>query len=109
MLDTPSTVFSPSSFFTRSRASRVWEAASCSAETVRVRQSIYTSSLRMPQDSARSKMRRAMSTRAWAVLGMPFLSRVRPTTAAPYFFTRGRMASRTSSSPFTELTMALPQ
>ena len=56
-----------------------------------------------------SKIRLAMSIRAWTVLGMPPSSRVRPTTAAPYFFTRGRMASKTASSPFTELTMALPQ
>lgn len=48
MLDTPSTVFSPSSSLTRRRASSVWEAPSCSAEAVRVRQSIYTSSRRMP-------------------------------------------------------------
>lgn len=48
MLDTPSTVFRPSSPFTRRRPSRVWAAASCSAETVRVRQSMYTSSRRMP-------------------------------------------------------------
>ena len=27
----------------------------------------------------------------------------------PYFFTRGKMASMVSLSPFTELTMALPQ
>ena len=48
MLDTPSTVFSPNSAFTRRRASSVWDAASCSADTVRVRQSMYTSSRRMP-------------------------------------------------------------
>ena len=63
----------------------------------------------MPRASARSRMRRATSIRASALLGMPPWSRVRPTTAAPYFFTRGRMADRLSASPLTELTMALPQ
>ena len=64
IFDSPSTVFRPSSFLTRSKASSVWDAPSCSADTVRVRQSIYTSSRRMPRASARSRMRRAMSTRA---------------------------------------------
>ena len=109
MLDTPSTVLRPNSVFTRRRPSRVCTAPSGSAETVRVRQSMYTSSLRSPKDRALSRIFRAMSIRAWTVLGMPFPSSVRPTTAAPYFFTRGRMASRMASSPFTELTMALPQ
>ena len=43
-----------------------------------------------------------------AVFGIPPLSRVRPTTDAPYFLTRGSIASSDSSSPFTELTMGLP-
>ena len=53
-------------------------------------------------------MRRAMATRPSAVWGMPFWSRVSPTTAAPYFFTMGRMRARDSGSPLTEFTAALP-
>ena len=83
-------------------------ACSCWAETVRVRQSIHTSSLGMPQDSAASRIRRAMATRPSAVWGMPPLSKASPTTDAPYFFTMGRMRSSTAASPLTEFTAALP-
>ena len=43
-----------------------------------------------------------------AVFGMPSSSRVSPTTAAPYFFTMGRMELNELSLPFTEFTIALP-
>ena len=109
ILDTPSTVLSPSSDFTRARASSVLTACSCWADTVRVRQSIKTSSLGIPADSAAFSMRRAMSTRPSTVSGMPFSSRHRPSTAAPYFLAMGSTWSSTSALPFTELTMALPQ
>ena len=108
MLDTPSTVWRPSSSRTARRAARVSLACPCWAETVRVRQSIHTSSLGMPWARAASRMRRAMSTRSRALWGMPLSSRARPTTAAPYFFTMGRIFSCTAGSPLTEFTAALP-
>ena len=49
-----------------------------------------------------------MATLSSAFLGIPSLSRARPITAAPYFFTIGRMLLRESSSPLTELTIGLP-
>ena len=49
-----------------------------------------------------------MATRPSAVWGMPFSSRARPTTAAPYFFTMGSSRSSTAGSPLTEFTAALP-
>ena len=108
MFDTPSTVWSPNSSRTERMAFSVSIPCSCWAETVRVRQSIHTSSAGMPRSSAAARMRLAMSTRPWAVWGMPPLSRVSPTTDAPYFFTMGRIRASTAGSPFTELTAALP-
>ena len=108
ILLTPSTVFSPSSSRTRRTAFRVSFACSCWAETVSVRQSIQTSSLGIPRARARFRIFRAMATRFSAVSGMPFSSRVSPTTAAPYFFTRGSTVERLSSFPFTEFTAAFP-
>ena len=108
MLDTPRTVFSPSSVLTRCRASSVSLAPSCSAEAVKVRQSMYTSRFGIPSAVARSRIRLAMANRSAAFLGMPFSSSVSPTTAAPYFLTSGRIFCREASSPLTELTMGLP-
>ena len=108
MLETPRTVFSPSSVLTRWSASRVSFAPSCSADAVSVRQSMYTSRFGIPSAVARSRMRLAMANRSAAFLGMPFSSRVSPTTAAPYFLTSGRMFCSDASSPLTELTMGLP-
>ena len=82
---------------------------SCSAEAVRVKQSINTFSLGIPMSSALSRIFFAMATRSGAVLGIPFSSSARPTTQAPYFLTSGRTLLREFSSPFTELTIGLPQ
>ena len=53
-------------------------------------------------------IRRAIATRPCQSAGMPFPSMHSPTTAAPYFLHSGRIESRTSLFPLTELTMALP-
>ena len=108
MLLTPSTVFNPRSWRTVRTAESVSSACSCWADTVSVRQSIHTSSRGMPQASAAVRIRRAMATRSAAVAGRPFSSRVRPTTAAPYFFTSGSTAEMDSALPLTEFTAALP-
>ena len=55
--------------------------------------------LAMPAASARSAIFAATAARPSAVAGMPASSRVRPITAAPYFFTSGRTRSRLFSSP----------
>ena len=107
-LETPSTVFRPSSSLTVRTARRVSHTSCCWALAVRVRQSMYTSSLGMPASSAASRMRRAISTRSSALAGMPLSLRVRPTTAAPYFLHRGSTAASTAGSAFTEFTMGLP-
>src|SRR3954471_820430 len=49
-----------------------------------------------------------MSSRCCGVSGMPVSSLARPITAAPCLATKGRISSRRSSSPVTELTSALP-
>ena len=108
MFDTPRQVLQPSSVFTLCKASRVWRQAACSAETVRVRQSIYTSFLSMPTASALSTIRFAISNLPSAVFGIPFSSSASPTTDAPYFLTRGRTVARLCSSPFTEFRIGFP-
>ncbi len=89
-------------------AFRVSTACSCWAEMVSVKQSISTSSRRMPASRAASKIFSASTNRSSAFKGMPDLSMVSPTTAAPYFFTRGSTLCNTSSSALTEFTMARP-
>ena len=108
IFETPSTVLSPSSVLTLWRALRVSITPSCSAEAVSVRQSMKTSSLGIPYSIARRSIFSAIAKRPSAVFGIPPLSSARPTTAAPYFFTRGSIASRDSSSPFTEFTIGFP-
>ncbi len=108
IFDTPRTVLSPSLFFTIETAFKVSIAAFCSADTVKVKQSMYKSRLGMPIDNARLSMELAISTRFSQVVGIPSSSKVRPTTDAPYFFTSGRIVIRDSSLPFTELTIGLP-
>lgn len=63
----------------------------------------------MPQASHAFMIFSAIFMRARAVFGTPCSSTVSPTTAAPYFFTTGRIVRRERSSPFTELTIAFPQ
>ena len=108
MLLTPSTVRSPSLSVTIRTARSVSPACSCCAETVSVRQSIHTSSRGMPASRARCRIFSAIANRFSAVSGIPSSSSVSPTTAAPYFFTRGSTVRRLSSLPFTEFTAAFP-
>src|SRR6267143_4953467 len=53
-------------------------------------------------------MRRAIATRSSGTIEIPVSSLAMPITAAPCFFTRGRIRSMRSSSAVTELTSALP-
>ena len=108
IFDTPNTQCSPSRSRTICMAFNVSTALSCSAETVSVRQSINTSSLRMPCFRASDRIRSAIAKRPSAVGGMPPASIASPTTAAPYFFASGKMRSSTACSPLTELIIALP-
>lgn len=89
MLDTPRTVFKPNSVLTLLTALSVSTTPSCSADAVSVRQSINTSSLGIPIEMALSNILFAISNLLSALLGIPFSSNVRPTTAAPYFLTKG--------------------
>ncbi len=62
----------------------------------------------MPYFFASFRILSAIINLSSAVFGIPFSSIARPTTAAPYFFARGRILSNFSCSPFTELIMAFP-
>ena len=108
MLDTPRHVLSPSRSLTILKALRVSTTSFCCADTVSVRQSIITFSLGMPYSRHFVRIRSAIANLSYAVSGIPFSSKVRPTTAAPYFLTDGKILSMTASSPLTELTIALP-
>ena len=108
ILETPRTVFTPKRDFTISIAFKVSTTPFCSAEAVKVRQSMIMSSLGIPIAVALLTMRSAIAKRSSAFAGMPFSSKVNPTTAVPYFFTKGRILARLASSPFTELTIGLP-
>ena len=108
MLLTPSTVRTSYSLFMRRIASRVRTACSCCAPTVRVRQSTKMSCSGMPYFLAAEMILRAMRSLSSTVSGTPFLSTHSATIAAPYFAATGKMPSRESSSPLTELTIALP-
>ena len=107
-LDTPRAVFTPSSALARRMVSRVTLAFSPPALTGMVRPSSRSSRREMPMSSARRRIFWAMARRPSASAGMPLSSRVRHTRPPPYFFTRGRMAARLSSLPFTELMRGLP-
>ncbi len=108
ILLTPSTVARPSLSLTRRRVWMVSIARFCSAETVRVKQSMITSSRDKPTCSAAARISSATVNRSLAVSGMPLPSSARPMTAAPYFAAKGRTALRLLSSPFTELISTLP-
>ena len=108
ILDTPSVQCSPNRSRTICMALSVSTALSCSADTVKVRQSINTSSFGIPCSNAACKMRCAIVKRSSAVAGIPFWSIASPITAAPYFLTMGSTRASTSGSPLTELTIALP-
>ena len=108
MLDTPNTVFKPSSCLTLYRAFKVSITPFCSADAVKVKQSIKIFCLGIPIDTALSMIFLAILNLPSAVLGIPPLSRVKPTTQAPYFLTNGSILFRLSSSPFTEFTIGLP-
>ena len=107
-LEAPRHMFTPSSSRIISIASSVMRTACGSAPTVIASGSSTTSSGGMPWSPQTETILRAISRRFSAVSGMPVSSFVRPITAAPCLATIGRITSRRSSSPVTELTRALP-
>ena len=108
MFETPNMVLHPKFSFTIFIAFIVSIASSCCAETVRERQSIKISCLFIPYCSVLSTIFFAILNLPSAVLGIPFSSKVNPTTQAPYFFTIGNIVSNDFSLPFTEFTIVLP-
>jgi hypothetical protein len=107
-LPAPTDMFTPSP----SRMSRiVWNVMrpnSWLAPIGMQRGSMITSSFGMPWSAARSTIFLAILKRSCGSLLIPVSSLAMPMTAAPYFFTRGRSRSSTSSSPVTEFTSAFP-
>ena len=108
IFDTPNIVLHPNFSFTIFMAFIVSIASLCWAETVRDKQSMNISLLFIPYISALSTIFLAISNLPSAVLGIPFSSKVNPTTQAPYFLTKGKTDCRDFSFPFTELTIVLP-
>ena len=108
IFETPNIVLQPNFSFTIFIAFIVSIASSCWADTVRERQSIKISFLFIPYSSALSTIFFATLNLPSAVLGIPSSSKVRPTTQAPYFLTRGNIVSKDFSLPLTEFTMVLP-
>ena len=108
ILDTPSTVWRPNCVLTILTAFNVSITAACSADAVSVRQSMKMFSFGIPISKALFIIFFAISNLFSAFGGIPSLSSVRPTTAAPYFLTIGNTFFSDSSSPFTEFTIALP-
>ena len=106
--DAPRHMFTPSSSRIRLIVSSVIVTASVSAPTVIASGSMITSSGPMPWSPAAETILRAISRRCWGVSGIPVSSLASPMTAAPWRATSGRISSRRSSSPVTELTSALP-
>ena len=108
MLDTPSTVCTPSSRRTRPMASRATAAPSGSELMVMASTSMTISFFSIPYFAASRMIRSATRTRPSAVSGIPFSSSASPITTPPYFAMRGNTASMDSCLPLTELTMGFP-
>ncbi len=89
-------------------ASSVVVTASVSAPTVMASGSMTTSSGGIPKSPQRETIFVAISSRCWAVSGMPVSSLASPMTAAPCLATSGRISSIRSSSPVIEFTSGLP-
>ena len=108
MLDTPSTVPTPSSSRMRRRVSRVVRAPLLSELTVMQSPSRMISSGPIPYSAARSMIFLPTARRPSAVSGMPDSSRQRPTATPPYFAISGNMRLMDSSLPLTELISGFP-
>ena len=108
IFDTPKRVFKPSSCLTSSNAFNVSLPLFPSEDTGSTNVSINTSSFFIPYSRALLSIFLAIFTLSSAVSGIPLLSKVSPTTAAPYFFTKGSILSNTSSSPLTEFKIGFP-
>ena len=106
--DTPKEVWQPRRFFMMSSARSVSMAAPGSALTVIAKVSKIISFLSIPYSAALFRIFSAMATLPSAVLGIPSSSRVRATTAPPYFLTRGKICYMEDSLPLTEFIIALP-
>ena len=109
MFDAPRHMFRPSSSRIARIVSIVVVTAWGSAPTVIASGSITMSSSAIPYSSTATRaIFRVISRRSSTVIGMPVSSFASAITAAPWRLTSGRIASRRSSSPVTELTRALP-
>ena len=108
MLDTPSMECAWSSSLIPRTVSSVVRAELLSVEMVMARPSMTISSFSIPQAAASSMMRRAMASLPSALSGMPFSSSGRATRTPPYLAASGRIRSRLSRFPLTELIMGLP-
>ncbi len=107
--DAPSVMFTPNSALSSAIVSRVRAGCRVSAPTGMASGSMTMSSTGILYFSVATPMSlRASSTRRAGSSGISSSSFGRPITAAPYFFTSGRIASSRSSSAVTELTSALP-
>ena len=108
MLDAPQVVLTPNS----SLSLRInWNAvipARFIAPTGIIKGSTTTSLALIPKSWARSTIFFATLNRSSGSSDIPVSSFEIATTAASYFFIKGRTASSLSSSPVTELTSALP-
>src|SRR5207253_2625167 len=107
-LEAPHVMLLPSSSRMRRIVSSVMTPHVGSAATVIAIGSMITSSCGMPSSAARSMIRRPRPTRSAGTIEIPVSSFAIPMTAAPCFFTSGRMRSIRSSSAVTELTSAFP-
>ena len=105
---TPNTVLTSSFSLTKRTALSVSLTSDCCAEAVTTKQSIKISSLGMPILTASSTIRLAISNLSSAVSGMPLSSKASPKMAAPYFLAIGKIFSRLSFLPFTELISGFP-
>ena len=108
IFETPKTVLTPYRSLTSFNASKVIFALSASELIVNVRTSITISFLEIPYFSASRIIFPAISALPSAVSGIPFSSKVSPTTTPPYFFTNGNTLSMDSCFPFTELIIGFP-
>ena len=107
--EAPSVMFTPNSLLISAIVSSVRVGCRVSAPTGMASGSMTMSSTPILYFSVATWMSlRTSSSRLAGSSGISSSSFGRPITAAPYFLTRGRIASSRSSSAVTELTSALP-
>jgi len=104
----PKTVPNPNCSFTCRNATRVSITWICSALAVLTKQSMNISSSRKPYSWACRYIFLATCNRPTACSGIPFSSKHKPKTAAPYFLASGKTTSKCLSSPVVELISGRP-